>query len=439
MLRRSGNCSLEVALRIPSPLDPCPVSTALGAARELVKPEYSGRLAGLHLDLGSQSKRDVDSFINSLQQSAPRLEYLALRRTSWTWELVTVSSFTSRLPSLKRLRLSNIFLSPWVSPILTSLEELDISFRTPSSRNSLISYAEMSTILRRMPELRRLALRNVFRDGTHTDGMLSGQISLPNLRQLSLIDEQGCDLFSFAASLCLPSETCAEIKTNGRAWVDTLLPQCELTFGPVRRLKLLVNGYPQVSLEFRASDALTVERSAPAQLRLAYSLLPSFLPPPPPHSTSSPLPPPSRIAHHFGAARLHLDGLLYLDIASHVPWPADCWRALFVHATRLRQVRATYRGAVDGLILQVFLAAAADDSRLLPSLRSLKLSLVDLDEPVDAVDPPQARGDLLLDGLTRRRGLPGSEMIRELEVPDQEGLWVAKLRQIVPGVLHAWI
>lgn len=433
MLRRSGNCSLEVALRITSPLDPCPVLTSLSAARELVKPEYSGRLAGLHLELGSQNKRDVDSFINSLQQSAPRLEYLALQRTSWTWELLTVSSFTSRLPSLKRLRLNNIFLSPWVSPILTSLEELDISFRTPSSRNSLISYGEMSSILRRMPELRRLVLRNVFRDGTHTDGMLNGHISLPNLQQLSLIDEQGCDLFSFAASLRLPSETCAEIKTNGRAWVDTILPQYELTFGLVRRLKLLVNGCPQVQLEFRSSDALAVERSAPAQLRLAYSLLPSF--PPPPHATSSPLPPPSRIAHHFGAARLHLDGLLYLDIASHVPWPADCWRALFVHATRLHQVRATYRGAVDGLLLQVFLAA--DESRLLPSLRSVKLSLVDLDEAIDAVDPPRARGDLLLDGLTRRRDLLGSEMIWELEVPDQDGCWVEKLRLIVPGVLHA--
>lgn len=434
MLRRSCNCPLEVALRITSPLAPVPI--ALDAARELVKPEYSSRLAGLHLDLGWRTKRDVDSFINLLQQSAPRLEYLALQRTSWTWELVTVSSFTSRLPGLKRLRLNNIFLSPWVSPILTSLEELDISFRLPSSRNSLICYDEMSTILRRMPELRRLALRNVFRDGTHTD---SGQISLPNLRQLSLIDEQGCDLFSFAASLCLPSETCAEIKTNGPAWVDTLLPKYELTFGLVRRLKLLVNGYPQVSLEFRASDALTVERSAPAQLRLAYSLLPSFPPPPPSPTSSYPLPPTSRIAYHFGAARLHLDGLLCLEIASHVPWPADCWRALFVHATRLQQVRATYRGAVDGLILQVFLAT--DESRLLPSLRSVKLSLVDLDEAVDVdtVGAPRARGDLLLDGLTRRRGSPGSEMIQELEVPDQDGCWIAKLRQIVPGVLHAWI
>lgn len=299
-----------------------------------------------------------------------------------------------------------------------------------------------------MPDLRRLALQNVFLEGTRADGMQNGHISLPNLRQLSLIDQQGCDLFPFAAALRLPPETCAEIKTNGRAWVDTLLPQYELTFGPVRRLKLLVNGHPHVSLEFRASDALTVERSAPAQLRLAYSLLPSP-PPSPSHGAESPLPPPSRIARHFGAARLRLDGLLYLDVASHVPWPADCWRALFAHATRLRQVRATYRGAVDGLILQVFLAAAAtadhrhnhhdEESRLLlPSLRSVKLSLVDLDEAVDAVDPPRARGDLLLDGLARRRRLPGNE-IRELEVPDHDGCWVVKLQLIVPGALHAYI
>ena len=441
MLRRSGNCSLEVALRIASSSGLCPVPTSLEAAQELVRPEYSGRLVGLHLDLSLRNKRDVESLIHSVQQSAPRLEYLALQRTSW--ELVTISSFTSRLPSLKRLRLSNVFLSPWVSPIFTNLRELDISFDPPRqsrSHDSLVSYGEMSTILRRMPELGRLALRNVFREGTPADGMSNGRISLPNLRQLSLIDQQGCDLFSFAASLCLPSETCAEIKTDGRACVDTLLPQYELTFGPVRRLKLLVNGYSQVSLEFRPSDALTVERSAPAQLRLAYSLLP--LPSPPPHAASFPLSPPSRIAHHFGAARLRLDGLLYLDIASHVRWPADCWRALFVQATRLRQVRATYRGAVDGLILQVFLATEHDDDgesrRLLPSLRSVKLSLVDLDEAVDAVDPSRARGDLLLDGLARRHGLPGSE-IRELEVPDHDGCWVAKLRQIVPGVLHAWI
>ena len=444
MLRRSGNCSLEVALRIASSSGLYPVPTSLEAAKELVRPEHSGRLAGLHLDLNLRNKRDVESLIHSVQQSAPRLEYLALQRTSW--ELVTISSLTSRLPSLKRLRLSNVFLSPWVSPIFTTLQELDISFdlsRQPRSHDSLISYGEMSTILCRMPELRRLALRNVFLEGTRADGVLNGRISLPNLRQLSLIDQQGCDLFSFAASLCLPSETCAEIKTDGRACVDTLLPQYELTFGPVRRLKLLVNGYPQVSLEFRASDAFTVECSAPAQLRLAYSLLP--LPSlPPPHASSFPLSPPSRIAHHFGAARLRLDGLLYLDVASHVPWPADCWRALFAHASRLRQVRATYRGAVDGLILQVFLAAEHDDDndgesrRLLPSLRSVKLSLVDLDETVDAIDPPRMRGDLLLDGLARRRGFPGSE-IRELEVPDHDGCWVAKLRQIVPGVLHAWI
>jgi hypothetical protein len=439
MLRRSGNCSLNVALRIACSSGLCPVPTSLDAARELLRPEYSDRLAALHLYLSSRTKHDVDSLLNSLQQSAPRLEYIALHRT--TWELVTISSFsfTSRLPSLKRLRLNNVSLSPWVSPIFTALQELDISFdphRQPRSHDYLISYDEMSTILCRMPELRRLALRNVFLEGTRADRMSSGHISLPNLRQLSLIDQH--DLFSFAASLRIPSETCAEIKTDGRACVDTLLPQYELTFGPIRRLKLLVNGYPQVSLEFRASDVLTVERSAPAQLRLTYLLLPSSLPP-----LQSPISPPSRIAHHFGAARLRMDGLLYLDIASHAPWPADCWRALFAHATQLRQVRVKYRGAVDGLIIQVFLAADHHDehgnSRWLPNLHFLKLSLVDLDETVDAVDPPRARGDLLLDGLAaRRQKLPGSE-IQEVEVPDHEGCWISKLRQIVPGVVHASI
>jgi hypothetical protein len=433
MLRRSGNCSLQVALSIAGYPDHSPFPTCLDAARELVRPEYLARLAILHLDLSSRTKREVDSLVHSLQQSAPRLEYLAVRASSW--ERVTISSFTSRLPSLRRLLLRDVFLSPWVSPIFTSLQELDISFG-PHSYDSTLSYGEMSTILCRMPELRCLALRNVFPKGTRADGMLNGHISLPNLRQLSMIDQIGCDLFSFATSLCLPPETCAEIKTNGRARVDTLLPQYELTFGPVRRLKLLVNEYPQVSLEFRASDALTVEPSAPAQLRLAYSLLLRPSPPLPPHAASSP---PTQIARHFGAARLRLDGLLYLDIASHVPWPADCWRALFAHATGLRQVRATYRGAVDGLLLQVFLAPDEESRLFFPSLRSVKLSLVDLDEVVDAVDPPRARGDLLLNGLARRRGLlPGSE-IRELEVPDHNGCWIAKLRQIVPGVLHACI
>ena len=421
MLRRSGDCSLTVALRIACSSSLCPVPTSLDAARELLRTEYSGRLAALHLYISSRTKHHVDSLLDSLQHSAPRLEYIALHRT--TWELVTISSF-SRLPSLKRLRLNNVSLSPWVSPIFTALQELDISFdphHQPRSHDSLISYDEMFTILCRMPELRRLALRNVFLEGTRADGMSSEHISLPNLRQLSLIDQH--DLFSFAASLRLPSETCAEIKTNGQACVDTLLPQYELTFGPVRRLKLLVNRYPQVSLEFRASDVIIVDRSAPAQLRLTYLLLPSSPPPP--------LSPPSRIAYHFGAARLRMDGLLYLDIASHAPWPADCWRALFAHATQLRQVRAKYRGAVDGLILQVFLAG---DSRWFPSLRFLKLSLVDLDEAVDGIDPPRTRGDLLLDGLAAR--LPGSE-IWELEISDHEGCWIAKLRQIVPGVVHA--
>ncbi|KAH9064982.1 hypothetical protein EDB87DRAFT_1574710 [Lactarius vividus] len=427
---RSHSGLLVLRVYVPAP-------TSLDAARELMRPEYSARLAGLRLDITSRTKCDVESLIHSLQQSAPRLEYLALQCTSW--ELAAISSFTSRLPSLRRLRLSNVVLSPWISPIFTSLQELDISLsphRLPRSNDALLTYGEMSTILSRMPELQCLTLRNVFLVGTRAGEMLNGRISLPNLRQLSLIDQQGYDLSSFAASLCLPPETCAEIKTNGRVWLDTLLPRYELTFGPIRRLKLSVNGYPQVSLEFRASDALTVERSSPAQLRLAYSLLPSPAPAPP-HAAESPLLPPNRIAHHFGAAQLRLEGLLYLDIASYVPWPADCWRTLFAHATRLRQVRATYRGAVDGLILHVLLGVD-EEPRLLPTLRSVKLSLVDLDEAVDAVDPPRARGDLLVDGLARRCGLPGSE-IWELEVPDNDGCWAAKLRPIVPGVLHAYL
>ncbi|KAH9036639.1 hypothetical protein EDB85DRAFT_1888778 [Lactarius pseudohatsudake] len=426
MLRRSGNCSLDVALRIAGSSGLCPAPTSLDVARELMRPEYSARLAGLRLDITSRTK-----FSPTIRISGTTAHVMGAHDNQL---------FTSRLPSLRRLRLSNVLLSPWISPIFTSLQELDIRLsphRQPHSNDALLTYGEMSTILSRMPELQRLALRNVFLVGTRADEMPNGRISLPNLRQLSLIDQQGSDLSSFAASLCLPPETCAEIKTNGRVWLDTLLPQYELTFGPVRRLKLLVNGYPQVSLEFRAADALTVERSSPAQLRLAYSLLPSPAPAPP-HAAESPLFPPNQIAHHFGAAQLRLEGLLCLDIASYVPWPADSWHTLFAHATRLRQVRATYRGAVDGLILQVLLGADNHDegSRMLPSLRSVKLSLVDLDEAVDAVDPPRARGDLLVDGLARRRGLPGSE-ICELEVPDNDGCWIAKLRPIVPSVLHA--
>ncbi len=411
-----------------------------------MRPEYSTRLVGLRLDLCSRSKRDVESLIRSLQNSAPRLEYLALQCTSW--ESVTISSFTSRLPSLRRLRLRNVSPSSWLSPIFTSLHELDVSFdlhRVPRSHDALLSHDEMCTILSRMPELRRLALQNVFAEGTRPDGMQHKHIFLPNLRQLSLIDQLSRDLFTFASSLCLPSETCAEIKKNGVAWEGsfdpvTLLPQYERTFGPVRRLKLLTNGHPQVTLHFRASDALTVERSSPAQLRLAYTLLSSS--PPPPHAAETAPPPPHEIVHHFGAAQLRLDGLLYLDIASYATWPAYCWRALFAHAARLQQIRATYRGAVDGLILYILLAADPDGepSPLLPALRSVKLSLVDLDETVDVADhPPRVRGDLLLDGLAqRRRDLPGSEMW-ELEVPDHDGCWVAKLRSIVPSTLHAGI
>ncbi|KAI9451219.1 hypothetical protein BJY52DRAFT_1215149 [Lactarius psammicola] len=399
MLRRSGNCSLEVALRIANSPGLCPIPTSFDAARELMRPEYSARLAGLRLDLSSRIKRDIRSLIHSLQQSSPRLEYLALQRTSW--ELVTISSFTSRMPSLRRLRLSNVSLSPWVSPVFTSLQELDISFdphRLPRSHDSLLSFGEMSTILCRMPELQRLALRNVFLEGTRVDGMPNGRISLPNLRQLSLIDQQGCDLFSFAASLCLPPETCAEIKTNGRAWVDSLLPTVRTHFRPYPEVEVVGEripaSLPRVSRIGRAHGRTLCPLAAAPRLfptthrvtatsssstRRRISTFPS-------QTNSAPF--------QHGTA-LHLDGLLYLDIASHVPWPADCWRALFAHATRLRQVRAMYRGAVDGLILQVLLAVDNHDeeSRMLPSLRSVKLSLVDLDEAVDAGRPTaSARG-----------------------------------------------
>src|SRR6266404_869277 len=206
MLRRSGNCPLEIASRIVSSPSLCPVPTSsLDIAREFMRPEYSTRLVGLRLDLCSRSKRDVESLIRSLQNSAPRLEYLALQCTSW--ESVTISSFTSRLPSLRRLRLRNVSPSSWLSPIFTSLHELDVSFdlhRVPRSHDALLSHDEMCTILSRMPELRRLALQNVFAEGTRPDGMQHKHIFLPNLRQLSLIDQLSRDLFTFASSLCLP-------------------------------------------------------------------------------------------------------------------------------------------------------------------------------------------------------------------------------------------
>jgi hypothetical protein len=139
---------------------------------------------------------------------------------------------------------------------------------------------------------------------------------------------------------------------------------------------------------------------------------------------------------------------LHLEIVSHAAaaaaaaaWPASSdgwWAALFSRATRLQQIRATYRGAVDGFI-EVLLARCERRQQqghhhhlFFPDLRIVALSLVDLDE---TVVPPRTRGDLLLDGLARRRELGIG--IRRLEVPDLDGRWVRKLREIVPDVAHA--
>ncbi|KAI0286428.1 hypothetical protein BC826DRAFT_1048605, partial [Russula brevipes] len=296
---------------------------------------------------------------------------------------MTVGSLASCLPSFRRLALQNVFLSPWISPIFVNLHELHISFdrhRLLHLQDTLPSYDEIATILGRMPELRCLSLRNVFAEGTLASSERSAgcqcTISLPKLQRLLLIDQQECDLLSFSSLLRLPSTTCAEIKTNGRMWKGisspaSLFSHYERTFGPVRRLKLLANGrHPQVTLEFRTSDAPSVDKSAPSQLRLQYTL--PLLPTPPPHPRGSadgesqpptpppPLPIPHQIALHFGDARLCLDGLLHLEIVSHAaaasPATSDgWWAALFSRATRLQQIHATYRGAVDGFI-EVLLA-----------------------------------------------------------------------------------
>ncbi|KAH9963532.1 hypothetical protein BC827DRAFT_1154409 [Russula dissimulans] len=469
MLRRSGNCPLEVALRVTGRLDSYPVTTSMDIARELVRQEYSARLTGLHLHLSSLARSDVEWLIHSLQRSAPLLESLDLRQMSW--ESMTIGSLASCLPSFKRLALYNVFLFPWVSPIFLNLHELHIDFdrhRLLHLQDTLPSYDEMAIILGRMPELRSLALRNVFAEGSHADVEGWGSISFPKLQTLSLIDQQESDLLSFVSLLRLPSTTCAEIKTNGqgRKGVPNPVPlfsHYEGTFGPVRRLKLFANGsHPRVTVEFRVSDAISVEPTASSQLRLDCAL---------------PLP---RTASLGAAAEAHLglnlESLLYLEIVSHAPVgvgvgaaspstrpssssPHDhCWWVRLLHAsarvaTHLQQVRATYRGAVDALIEVLSLTQPPGEQQqrqqhrphpaFFPNLRTVKLALVDLDE-IAAVPPPHhtrtwTRGDVLLDALAKRRELGFG--IWELEVSDRDGQWVRKFREIVPvpSVTHAGI
>lgn len=472
-----------------------PPTSSLGLAWDLVGPEYSTRLAGLQLDLSSLARFTVESLIQSLQQSAPLLESLELRQASW--EPMTIGSLASCRPSFKRLALHNVFLFPWVSPILVNLHELLISFdrhRLLHLQDTLPSYVEVATMLGRMSKLRCLEFRNVFAEGSHPDlgGLLGRTIPLPKLQRLTLIDQQDCDLLSFASLLDMPSTTCAEIKTTGRVWKSfpdaaSLFSHYERIFGPVRRLKLFANGrHPQVTAEFRTSDALSVESSAPSQLRLEYPLpLPPPTPPrgptggeslPPPPTIPLPHPTPHLIALHLGDsdAAPHMDGLLYLEVVSHAATAPSAaagpsglappsldrwWAALFSRATQVRHVRATYRGAVDGLIdaLQqrqqqhhrtVHVRHRHNSERwcrapplplLFPDLRGVKLSLVDLDETVVPRRPPlpRTRGDVLLDCLERRRELGVG--VRELEVSDRDGRWVRRLREIVPRVVHAEI
>jgi hypothetical protein len=379
------------------------------------------------------------------------------------------------------LALHNVFLSPWVSPIFVNLHELHISFdrhRLLDSQDTLPSYGEVATIIGHMPELRILELRNVFSEGADADseGLSGHTISLPNLQKLTLIDQQECDLLSFASLLCMPSTTCAEIKTNGRLGESfssavSLFSHYDRTFGPVRRLKLLANGRrQQVTVEFRASEALSVESDAPSQLRLDYTLplLPSPLRDAADIKSPTPFPTSRIITLHLGDSARYLGGLLYLEIVSHaptttaaaattaVPQSSDCWwAALFSHATRVQQICATYRGAVDGLIeaLQVRHQHQHQHPHesepwpqpllLFPDLRAVKLSLIDLDEEVEvAADVPPLRtarrGDALLDCLMRRRELMGVG-IRELEVSDRDERWVRRLLEIVPRVVHAEI
>ena len=490
MLRRSGNCPLEIIMRVTGFSGSYSAMSSLDLVWQLVRPEYSTRMAGLQLDLSSLAGNDVESLIQSLQQSAPLLKSLELRQASW--EPMTIGSLASCRPSFKRLALHNVFLFPWVSPIFVNLHELHISFdrhRLLHLQDTLPSYVEVATILGRMSELRCLELRNVFAEGSHPDlgGSLGRTIPLPKLQMLTLIDQQDCDLLSFASLLDIPSTTCAEIKTTGRAWKSfsgaaSLFSHYERIFGPVRRLKLLANGrHPQVTVEFRASDALSVESSAPSQLRLEYALpLPSPTPPhrgitdgeslPQPPMTPLPLPMPHLIALHLGDAAPHMDGLLYLEVVSHAPTAAtatvgpsgatssspDCWwAALFSRATQVQHIRVTYRGAVDGLIGALQRSRHVHQHRhkhqhqhqhqhsseqwsprplLFPDLRAMTLSLVDLDETV--VPPSRTRGDLLLDCLERCRELRGG--IRELDMSEgDDRRWARRLCEIVPRVVHA--
>ncbi|KAI0247859.1 hypothetical protein BJV78DRAFT_1285224 [Lactifluus subvellereus] len=203
-------------------------------------------------------------------------------------------------------------------------------------------------------------------------------------------------MLSFTYLLRLPPATC-EIKTNGVLWrrisdPASLFSQYERTFGPVRRLKLLTNAASGLRSAFAVSSSAG-NRHHPAE-----SL-------PPPHR---------RIALHFSDISLRLDDVLCLEI----------------------RIRVTYRGAVDGLIqvLSTQRERRPGQTQLLfPDLRSVKLSLVDLDEAV--VPPPRTRGDLLVEGLARRRDLGFG--IQELEVSDRDGRWMSRLQAIVPGVAHA--
>src|SRR5579863_6372389 len=98
MLRRSGNCPLEVVMRVTGFSGSYPATSSLDLARELMRPEYSARLAGVQLELSSLPRNDVELLIRSLQQSAPLLESLELRQASW--EPMTIGSLASCLPSL---------------------------------------------------------------------------------------------------------------------------------------------------------------------------------------------------------------------------------------------------------------------------------------------------------------------------------------------------